>query len=178
MTRRSLFTLCLLFSFASLTFSGFLLLRRYITFPFDPQLTPIVHAEVEEKEPFPVQLVIPSQRIELPIIPSQLKDEQWQITGNGVSLLQTSQPTLKEKGLIIYGHNWKSLLGDLHKAKIGEKITLVYSNGDATQYFIQSIMTVRPTQLDVLDLAKADTLLVYTCTGFLDSQRLVVLAHR
>lgn len=177
-TRRSIITLCLLVSFASLAISGFLLLRRFSIFPIDPQFTPQVHAEVMPTEVLPIELVIPDQRIDLPIIPAKLQDQEWQLSNQGVSLLQTALPAQKPRGHIIYGHNWRSLLGELHQVKIGGKINLIYGNGNIDQYTVQSIMTVDPKRLDVLDLAKDGTLLLYTCTGFLDSQRLVVLAHK
>lgn len=175
--RRNLIAVCLLISFGSLTFSGFLLLRRFSASPIDAHLTPQVQAEAE-KETLPIQFVMPDQRIDLTVIPAQIQNQEWQLSNQGVSLLQTSIPSNESNGLIMYGHNWRSLLGNLHKAKIGQKINLIYADGNVAQYTIQSMVTVSPSRLDVLNLAKADTLLVYTCTGFLDSERLVVLAHK
>lgn len=177
--RRNLIAVCLLISFASLAFSSFLLLRRFSTSPIEPHLMPQAQAEaIPAKDLLPIEFVMPDQRIDLSVIPAQIQDQQWQLSNHGVSLLQTAMPTGEGQGLIMYGHNWRSLLGSLHKAKIGEKINLIYADGNVVQYTIQSMITVSPKRLDVLNLAKADTLLVYTCTGFLDSERLVVLAHK
>ncbi|GEM_PF-1488041 len=177
-TRRNIIALCFLVSFLSLAAAGFLTLRRYTRFPFDPHILTQVRADEVTKELLPIQLVIPDQRIDLPIIPAQLQNQEWQLSNQGVSLLQTPLPIGKERGLILYGHNWKSLLGDLHKTEIGQKISVQYPDGNIDHYSVQSIFTVSPSRLDVLDLAQPDTLLIYTCTGFLDSQRLVILAHR
>jgi hypothetical protein len=174
--RRNLIAVCLLVSFASAAAAGFFLLRRYSGIPLDPHLVPPAQAE-EMNQILPVQLVIPDQRIDVSITPAQLHNREWQLSNHGVSLLQHGAPR-KDAGLIIYGHNWRSLLGNLQQAKIGGKINLIYGDGNVEQYTVQSMLTVSPDRLDVLDLAKPDTLLIYTCTGFLDGQRLVVLAHK
>lgn len=176
-TRRNLIAVCLLLSFASLAFSGFLLLRRFAILPFDTQFMPQAQAEALPRETIPTQLVMPDQRIDLPVIPAQIQNQEWQLSNQGISLLQTALPA-NNSGLIMYGHNWRSLLGGLNNAKIGEKIHLIYADGNITQYTIHSILVVDPNRLDVLNLATPDTLLLYTCTGFLDSQRLVVLATK
>jgi len=176
-TRRNLIAVCLLFSFASLAFSGFLLLRRFAIVPFDARFMPQAQAEVLPRETLPTQLVLPDQRIDLPIIPAQIQNQEWQLSNHGISLLQTSLPA-SSSGLIMYGHNWRSLLSGLNNVKIGEKINLIYPDGNVAQYTIQSILVVEPNRLDVLNLATPNTLLLYTCTGFLDSERLVVLATK
>lgn len=175
--RRFLITLCLLVSFLSFSMAGFLTLRRFSTFSLYAQSTVHSSETVVTQKALPSQLVMPDVRIDLPIIPARLEDQQWQLNNTGVSLLQS--PLLSDKhGLILYGHNWSSLLGSLHQTKIGQKFSLVYSDGNIEHYVIQSILTVSPDRLDVLDLAKEDALIIYTCTGFLDTQRLVVIAHR
>jgi len=177
--RRNLIAVCLLMSFASLAFSGFLFLRRFSVSPIDTQLLPQAQAEVAPaKDVLPIEFVMPNQRIDLSVIPAQIQDQEWQLSNHGVSLLQTALPAAADRGLIMYGHNWRSVLANLHQAKIGEKIHLIYADGNVVEYTIQSMIIVSPKQLDVLNMAKADTLLVYTCTGFLDSERLVVLARK
>lgn len=173
--RRNVIALCFIVSFVSFSLATFLTVRRFVSFRIDTQLLGTVQADTV-KQTLPIQLVIPDLRIDLPIIPARLENQTWQLTNQGVSLLQS--PLTNSTGLIIYGHNWKSLLGNLHEVKLGQTVSLQYSDGNIHNYRVETIMTVSPTRLDVLDFAEQDTVLIYTCTGFLDSQRLVVIARR
>jgi sortase (surface protein transpeptidase) len=65
----------------------------------------------------------------------------------------------------------------MRKVKVGEQLSLNYPDGESKKYVVTSVFRVDADQLSILDLAKPDTLVLYTCVGFLDSQRLVVLAQ-
>jgi len=181
--RELLIIACAIISFACLTKAGFLTIERFLIVPSTQPL--IAQAKTvdnldaaETSSHLPSKIVIPSHQIELPIVPSSLLNGDWQVTDKGVSLLNANPQTATDEGLIMYGHNWPSLLGRLQKAHIGEAIIIAYPNDRPTIYTIESIFKVAPDQLNVLDLAKPNTLLLYTCTGFLDNQRLVVLATK
>lgn len=114
----------------------------------------------------PVRLVINSQGIDLPIIESKVENYKWEVTDIGVSRI----------GNVFYGHNWTNLLGNLVKVKPGDVIEVKYSDGSTKKYKVTITQIVDPDQKDVLNFADEDTILIYTCTGFLDSKRFIVVA--
>lgn len=141
-----------------------------------PVVTP-VQAEEPPAVALPVRLVIPDLRIDVPIVPGRFINREWQLSDQAVSLL--SDPTWPSgHGYVFYGHNWNSLFGNLHQAVPGQKLTLIYNDGTIQHYLIDSSFTVSPEQLEVLNYATADHVLLYTCSGWLDLQRLVVIARQ
>ncbi len=125
----------------------------------------------------PATLDIPDHQIHLAIVPSSIVNGEWQVTTQGVSMLTPSPSDPVKKGPILFGHDWPVLLGRMRQAVIGQKITLTYGDGKVKTYLITSIFKVAPNHVDILSMAKPDTLLIYTCDGVLDSQRFVVLAQ-
>jgi sortase (surface protein transpeptidase) len=117
------------------------------------------YESIDTITPYPPQYIeIPDLKIKLPIIPSKITGGKWETTSKGVSYLETS-PIPGEKGnSILYGHNWEKLLGRLVKIKTGAKIVITYSDSS------------------ILNQTEDERMTIYTCTGFLDSMRFIVVA--
>lgn len=124
----------------------------------------------------PALLKIESAEIFLPIIPSEIKDNKWDATTKGISYLKTSALPGETGNSILYGHNWASLLGNLKKVKPGEKISVIYSDGSAREFLVEYLAEVKPDDRDILQNSSDSRITLYTCSGFLDSKRLVVVA--
>lgn len=167
--------------------ASFLLLQRFLIIPSQPiksaeipfSQSPAIPATFTTRETqLPTQLTISKQQINLPITPASIINGEWQLSTTGISLLQTQPLTDSAHGYILYGHNWPVLLGNLQRTRIGDTLSLSYTGGEQDNYLITSKFTVTPTQLDILNLAQPNTVLLYTCTGFMDSRRLIVLAEK
>ncbi|HZZ98688.1 MAG TPA: sortase [Candidatus Saccharimonadia bacterium] len=182
--RRELITITCIFLSVVFAFkAGFLTIQHFLVVPSEFS----VHALEEQqyadasithpRAQLPSRLILPDERIDLPIFQSAILNGEWQLSTKGVSILSTTTHATRQEGYILYGHNWPVLLGNVSKAKIGEPLLLEYPDGSSEQYKIESVFRVSPKSVDVLDLAKSQTVLLYTCTGFLDTERLVVLAH-
>lgn len=124
----------------------------------------------------PVRIRIPSLNIDLPIIEATINKNKWATTNDGVSYLETSPLPGYKGNSILYGHNWNNLLGKLKYIKPGEKIEIAYSNGTIKKFSVNTMGVVTPDQTHVLLPSKDVRITLYTCTGFLDSKRLVVTA--
>ena len=109
--------------------------------------------DAHQGEVVPTKLIISDLGIELPVFGAK-------IVGNS----------------ILYGHNWNSLLGPLTKAKPGQKIEVLLSDGNIVNFVVDSTQIVSPNQASVLAESRDKRLTIYTCTGFLDSKRFVVSA--
>lgn len=120
----------------------------------------------------PVKLNIESIKLSSPI--STTKDT-WIYPENSLVYLQNSAKPGKGN-TVIYGHNFKSLLGNLNDTKLGDKISIQLTNGAVISYTITSKYNVTPDQTHILNPTQDTRLTLFTCSGFLDSKRLVVIA--
>ena len=163
----------LILSFFAFIYGGYLIWERtntghYSIFP--EQLPTRISGQ-------PDTIIIPSAQISLPIYPATIHGVKWDQTTKGVSYLQSSPLPGRAGNSILYGHNWQNLLGHLHNVKPGQKIFVRY--GSTTLAFtITYTGVVTDHDISILAPTKDTRLTIYTCTGFLDRQRLVVTALR
>jgi len=132
--------------------------------------------DAHQGEAVPTKLIINELGIELPVFGAEIVGNNWPVTKNGVSFLSSSALPGTKGNSILYGHNWNSLLGPLTKAKPGQKIEVLLSDGNIVNFVVDSTQIVSPNQASVLAESRDKRLTIYTCTGFLDSQRFVVSA--
>lgn len=123
----------------------------------------------------PIGITIPSVSISLPIIPSKIVNGQWEATTKGVSYLTSSSVPGEYGNSILYGHNWENLLGGLPRVKPGQLIEIIYDDGSKKIFEIEYTVTVTPDQTHILAPSLDKRITLYTCTGFLDSKRFVVV---
>lgn len=124
----------------------------------------------------PERIIIKSIKLNLPIEIAQKKGNYWPTTHNGVSYL-SSTPIPGENGnSVLYGHNWTSIFGSLPKVKPGQTLEITYSNGKSKRFVIENTAEVDPSQIQIINPTNDIRLTIYTCTGFLDSKRFVVVA--
>ncbi len=124
----------------------------------------------------PVRIKINDLGIDLPVIASKIKNNQWETTGIGVSWLSTSPIPGDIGNSILYGHNWTSLLGNLVNARAGQLITVYYQNGSQKSFEVEALAAVNPDDIHILDPSPDERITLYTCTGLMDSKRFVVVA--
>jgi LPXTG-site transpeptidase (sortase) family protein len=124
----------------------------------------------------PQQVIIKDVAINLPLIPSKVTDDSWETTYQGASYLASSPIPGQEGNSIIYAHNWMSLFGNLTKVKPGQTVEIVYANRSKRKFIVSKTAVVSPTESTILAQSKDKRVTLYTCTGFLDSKRFVVVA--
>lgn len=124
----------------------------------------------------PIEIVIPSLDIHLPIYPSKITNNKWEATEKGISYLSDSPIPGDLGNSILYGHNWENLLGNLPNIKPGEKIYVLLSNKYKKTFVVQYVSIVSPDQSEILNKSSDARITLYTCTGFLDTKRFVVTA--
>lgn len=125
----------------------------------------------------PTNIEIPRVRVNLSITPGLISDKGvWQISDTGASFLNSSAFPGANSNVVIYGHNKTNLLGPLRWIKPGDTIIIQTEDGKSWKYQVQETLTVSPDEISVVMPTEKEVLTVYTCTGFLDSQRFVVRA--
>jgi LPXTG-site transpeptidase (sortase) family protein len=123
----------------------------------------------------PIAISIESLALNLPIYPSSINEGKWETTKDGVSYLATSPLPGELGNSIIYG-NWGNLLGSLELINPGGKINIKMSSGKTLSYIVHFVTVVTPDETHIYGNTPDYRLTLYTCTGFLDSKRLVVTA--
>lgn len=159
---------------AFFVFFGYLFYERNFSNPLTFKAKPqIIHTA---GEPLPESIQIPSISANLSIIPTTIHGKSWETTSNGVSYLKSTPPPGSVGNSVMYGHNWKSLLGNLHQVKPGQKIVITMNDGVKKEFKVEYTAVVDPSQTYIIDNTKDTRVTIYTCTGFLDSKRFVVVA--
>jgi sortase A len=166
--------LCLSIGLLLLIFAAYLqyerITPRRLTFAY--KTTPNNSSRIES----PIGVVIPSLGISLPIFPATVSNNSWPTTDKGVSYLLSS-PLPGEKGnSVLYAHNWSNLFGKLPEIKVGDTIKVIGKKNSVTSFSVKYTAEVDPSNASILAPSTDKRITLYTCTGFLDSKRFVVVA--
>ncbi|KKU03462.1 MAG: Peptidase C60, sortase A and B [Microgenomates group bacterium GW2011_GWC1_47_20] len=124
----------------------------------------------------PAELKIPNAKIDLRLDGGIIENGIWQISAKGGSYLVTGAYPGEGGNIIIYGHNKWNILGRLKTVTKGQAIILVTQEGKEHKYQVENVMVVSPNEIEVVEPRNNEILTIYTCTGFLDRLRFVVVA--
>lgn len=168
----------LLIGFLSLLIFGYLIFERYNPQKLAFDVSSVQLSQNTSSEPVlsPIGIKIQSLGLSLPVVSTEIKNNKWEASSTGVSFLKTSVIPGQKGNSIMYGHNWPNLLGDLKKVKPGDKLSIIYADNSARDFEVEYLTKVSPSETSILSNSDDNRITLYTCTGFLDSQRLVVVA--
>lgn len=131
----------------------------------------------QKESAHPKRILIPKIGLEQSIEDGKITDGQWNISESGVSFMVGSCTPGNSCNIVIYGHAKEQFFGPLKKIKIGDSITIL-TETKWYLYKVNEIKDVSPEQVSVIGPTLEETLTLFTCTAFLDSKRLVVVAKR
>ncbi len=131
--------------------------------------------EQPQKLPLPVHIFIP-WNTDADIEPLSFLGDQWQISDTKVAYLLDSARPGTLGNIILYGHNKREILGNIRALTGGEKITLTTADGRQHIYYVKTAKEVEATNVAALSPTTKETLTLFTCSGFWDSQRFIVQA--
>jgi LPXTG-site transpeptidase (sortase) family protein len=166
--------LILLIGLGLLLFSAYLVFLRHSPYLLSFEKAPTTVNVLSYESPQSIE--IPSIAVNLPIVPAIMKGNSWETSNIGVSYLSSSPLPGQKGNSVMYGHNWGHLLGNLSKVKPGQSVYIVMNNGIKQKFVVEYTAVVSPSQTYIIDNTNDSRLTLYTCTGFLDSKRFVVVA--
>jgi sortase A len=113
----------------------------------------------------------------LPVKTAKIVAGYWQVFEDTAAWGEDSGYPGKSGNQVIFAHARKGLFLPLRGIAVGDK---VYIMTDAAWYAyeVKEIKDVTPDQKEVIAPTTDETLTLYTCTGFEDSKRLIVVAKR
>jgi sortase A len=123
----------------------------------------------------PTRIVIPAVGIDLPIVEAQVTDGFWQTSDTSASHGVGSANAGEAGNDVIFAHARDGLFAPLRNIK-DQSVVYLLTNNTWFRYQVTEINLVAPTQTEVIAPTPDETLTLYTCTGFLDSKRLIVVA--
>lgn len=161
----------LFFLLLSLFLKGYLEIRNCRQ---EPDLSNLSF-EIEENN-LPERIIIPRLKINLAVSWAKVLENNWSISTKGVSYLIDSGIPGKIGNAVIYGHNKRAIFGPIRWLRKDDKITIINKKGEEFTYVVVETKVVAPAAVEILLPTSDATLTLYTCTGYLDKERFIVIA--
>lgn len=169
---------CIFLSIFFFALSGFWIFQRFNPSALSFSETPVRQSFDGKVTSRAISLSIPSAGIaHLPIFGGKIENNKWPMRSDGLVRLTTSPEPGEIGNSIIYGHNWKNIFGNLLNVKPGQIVEIQYLDGKSKKFEVSFTQTVSPEQTQILNNTSDERITLYTCTGFLDSKRFVVVAN-
>lgn len=130
-----------------------------------------------QKGDLPVQIIIPSVGIDLPVEVGGIKGGVWQISYDKATFLGSSAGLGTGGNTVIYGHNKKAIFGNLPYLSLGQKIIVKTQSGELKNYEAYWKDFVKPDRVDLVSATDNEELTIYTCWGTFDQTRAVIKAR-
>lgn len=129
------------------------------------------------EEDKPKRLLIPNLGIDLEVKESEVRGGYWQVYDSVVGWGEGSSPPGYQGNQVLFAHAREGLFGNLDKVKLEDKI-YIFNQDKWYSYTVKEIKDVYPGETKVIEQTEDERLTLYTCSGFRDEKRLVVVAKR
>lgn len=123
----------------------------------------------------PVRIIIPKLDIDLPVVTAPVVGGYWQLSEDSASFGQGSAYPDESGNMVIFAHAREGLFLPLREIKNDQKV-YVLSSDKWHRYKVTETKLVNPDQVEVISPTPDERLTLFTCSGFLDSKRLIVTA--
>lgn len=156
-------------------YAGWLLWEMYQPVRFE-ELQQVVSTQVAERESGePVVLSFPEAEFSVPVQAGEVANGKWKLSYETAQFVEV--PVASGSATIVYGHNYLRILGKLEQVRVGQPVEVASDSGGVKMYQIVSKEVIQPNDVARILPSQDSELVIYTCTGFLDSKRLVVHAR-
>lgn len=123
----------------------------------------------------PVRIVIPSLAMDLPVVEARVIAGFWELSETSASHGVGSANPGDIGNSVIFAHARTELFGPIRDIK-NDATVYVMTNDRWYRYRVVEIKLVDPNAVEVIAPTADETLTLYTCSGFLDTKRLIVIA--
>ncbi len=153
-------------------------LLTFLTFAIksNAKITPIPVSNASLRVAIPVEIKIENLKIDLPIYQTEISNGDWEEIDYGLLHLSNTAIPGETGNSVIYGHNTPALLGNLRNIDVGQEIVVSFSDGSFKTFVTIDSFNVTPDQTHILNTTEETKLTIYTCNGFFDEKRFVVVA--
>lgn len=134
-------------------------------------------SEKEAVGELPKRIIIPDLSINLEVRKAEIISGFWEVFSDGAAWGSGSGLPGEAGNQVIFAHAREGLFLPLKNIKTDMAI-YVLTDDNWYGYKVKEIKEVYPDQIEVISPTEDETLTLYTCSGFKDSKRLIVVAKR
>jgi LPXTG-site transpeptidase (sortase) family protein len=136
-----------------------------------------IRGKKEEVKAPPFKVIVPSLGIDINVKEANVVKGFWEVFPEDAGWGKGSAYPEDKGNTVIFAHAREGMFLPLKKAKIGLSVYVI-TKDKWYQYVINEIREVQPSQTEVIAATDSSVLTLYTCSGFSDSKRLIVIANR
>ena len=153
--------------------------RRAIQSSFENEPVKIQGFRAEDvvEKSGPERIVISEVSIDLPVKKARIIDGYWEVFPDSAGWGEGSGVPGHPGNQVIFAHARKGLFLPLRQVRVGMNIEVLTDDGKYT-YEIIEMKEMSPSQTEVIAPTTDERLTLYTCSGFKDAKRLIVVAKR
>lgn len=123
----------------------------------------------------PQRIIIPGYKLDIPIIEARVIDGFWEISETTASHGIGSANPGDNGNIVVFAHARDDLFGPIRNIQNGDEIYLL-TKDRWHKFKVEETKLVNPDEVEVVAPTDKETLTLFTCSGFLDSKRLIVKA--
>ncbi len=123
----------------------------------------------------PLRIIVPSRKVNLSVVEAQVVSGYWELSETTASHGVGSANPGEIGNTVIFAHARNELFGPLRTIKKDEDI-YVLTKDRWFRYTVIETKLVDPSQIEHIKSADTEQLTLFTCSGFLDTKRLIVHA--
>lgn len=123
----------------------------------------------------PQRVVLPSVAIDLSVVEAPVVNGYWELSDTSASHGVGSANPGENGNIVIFAHAREGLFMNLRNMKVDDTIYIL-SQDKWFRYKVTEYKLVDPSAVETIAPTSMETLTLYTCDGFLDSKRLIVVA--
>ena len=125
----------------------------------------------------PKKIVIPTVGIDLEVKEAKVVRGYWEVFADSAAWGEGSGYPGEPGNQVIFAHARVGLFLPVRELK-GDELVYVLTKDKWYLYKVKEIREVYPNQIEVIAPTTDETLTLYTCSGYQDSKRLIVIAKR
>ena len=130
-----------------------------------------------EAEDIPSRVVVERVKIDLEVKEAKVINGEWEVFANFAGWGVGSGIPGRAGNVVVFAHARIGLFYPLKDVRVGDEVSIFTKNNNY-KYKIFDIKSVTPQDLSVIDKSENEILTLYTCSGYADLKRLIVVAKR
>lgn len=116
------------------------------------------------------------EHISISIVEGSYNKGDWTIPDQDAAYLTSAAIPGERGNIIVYGHNYWNIFGTLHMTQLGDIVRITTQANSQYEYRVIEVTRITTEQLEYLQPSTSEILTIYTCAGWLDSERFLVRA--
>lgn len=189
---------CMVISYRNIVFTSILLIFVFFVFQVGASSQQIPHTappdnqqSIDSNDPIhigkgfttplstekPQRIIIPRINIDISVVEAPIVDGHWEIAETFANHGMGSAYPGQKGNMVIFAHAREHLFLDLQYITSGDSI-YVLTNNKWYEYTVSDITQVTPDQVEVIAPTGDERITLFTCSGFADEHRLIVVGKR